>query len=115
MHWAVPWTTDEAIDFIFLLVSTAVVVAVPLVYGARANKRDPLARAVLAGTGATGVAFIATVLFTVALHTGGVRSEVTMHWIVRFLYVTVAIGKGILLLAFLRLLRGVSRNREGSL
>lgn len=114
MHWAVPWTVDEAVDFIFLAVSTLIVVAVPAVYGARANLRDPLARAVLAGTGATAVAFLISTIFTVAIHAGWHPPDSTVHWLARGLYLTVALGKAILLIAFLRLLK-VSRNDRGSL
>lgn len=107
--WAIPWTPDDVIDFIFLAAATIIVIAVPLVYGARANLRDPLARAVLIGTGATGVAFLAAVIFTVATHAGWTPPAQVQHWIARGLYFTVGFGKLILLMALISALREGSR------
>lgn len=112
-HWVVPWTLDDSIDFLFLALATVVVTAVPMVYGARANLRDPLARAVLAGTSATALAFIATAGFTMAFHAGWNPDDMTEHWVARLLYLAVAFGKATLLIGILRVLK-VSRNRKGS-
>jgi ABC-type uncharacterized transport system YnjBCD permease subunit len=105
LHWAVSWTTDEIIDFVFLLTATVVVVAVPVVYGAYANLRDPLARAMLAGTASTGFAFAAAVVVQIAVHAGWSPDPSVFHWVARLLYITVAIGKAALLLALLKVLR----------
>lgn len=109
--WAVPWTPDQAIDFAFLLVSTVAVAGVPLLYGMKANLRDPLARSVLAGTGATAVVFVASTIFTLALHTGWHPPDSAVHWIARGLYLTVAAGKAILLFSILRLIRSTNKQR----
>lgn len=109
IHWAVPWGYDDAIDFVFLLIATIIVTAVPVVYGSKANLRDPLARAVLSGTGATALAFIVSTVFTVALHAGWTPSALTTHWIARLLYIAVAFGKATLLVAILRLIRASKR------
>lgn len=111
MNWAVPWSTAETVDFIFLVVATIIIAAIPIIYGFRANLHDPLARGVLAGTGATATAFTISVIFTVAIHAGWSPPDKTVHWIARGLYTTVALGKAVLLLALLRVLRTVSRNR----
>jgi len=112
--WAVPWSFDQQIDFAFLVAATIVVAAVPIVYGVKANFRDPLARAVLSGTGATALAFIITMIYTISIHAGWQPAEQTPHWVARGLYFTVALGKAVLLVALLRLVRGVSRNRGDS-
>lgn len=113
MDWAIPWSTPEVIDFIFLVVSTAIVTSVPVIYGVRANFHDPLARAVVAGTGATALAFLISLIFTVALHAGWQPSASTGHWIARGIYSAVALGKLLLLVALLRVLHAakVSGNR----
>jgi len=111
MHWVVPWTLDEVIDFVFLVVSTIIVTAVPMVYGSRANLRDPMARALLAATGVTAAAFIITVVFTVAVHGGWSPPDQTVHWLARAIYLTVAVGKFTFLLMILAE-RRVSRNRQ---
>lgn len=112
IHWAVPWGYNEVIDFVFLLIATTIVTAVPVVYGLNAKWRDPLARAVLSGTGATALAFVVSAAFTVALHAGWTPSALAQHWIARLLYIAVAFGKFTLLVAILRLIRA---NRRGSL
>lgn len=111
IDWAVPWTNDDTIDFIFLAVTTLIVVAVPLVYGSRANLRDPLARAVVAGTGATAVVFGVTVAFTLALHVGWSPDPSLQHWIARAIYSTVGFGKLVLLIALVRAIREKKRER----
>lgn len=108
--WSIPWTFNEVIDFIFLVVSTGIVAAIPVVYGWRANLRDPLARAVVTGTGSTALVFVASVAFTVAMHAGWNPPEQVLHWIIRCLYLTVAVGKSVLLIAILRALREVRRS-----
>lgn len=113
MHWTVPWAPGEVVNTCFLAVATLVVVAVPIVYGMKANLRDPLARAVLAGTSATGLAFGITLWATLAYHGGWNPSVTTLNWITRGTYAAVALGKATLLFAFLRVL-GVSRNRRDS-
>jgi hypothetical protein len=115
IDWAIPWSTDEVIDFIFLVVSALVIIAVPVLYGAKANLRDPLARAVVAGTGSTGIAFAAAIILTVALHTGWTPPEQIAHWITRALYVTVALGKMTLLVAIVRVIRDSRRERAVAL
>jgi hypothetical protein len=112
IDWAVPWTSDQVIDLIFLGITCFIVSSVPLVYGLRANWRDPLARAVVIGTGGTALALCATFALTVALHAGWNPPEVTIHWVARGLYFAISIGKLTLLLALLRAMReiGVSRN-----
>lgn len=114
MHWTVPWGPGEAVNTVFLAVATLVVIAVPIVYGARANLRDPLARALLAGTSVTGLAFAITLWATLAYHRGWNPSTETLDWITRGTYAAVALGKATLLIAVLRLQRHVSRNRRGS-
>lgn len=103
--WVVPWGTDQAIDFFCLLVAAVVVTAVPVFYGMRANLRDPLARAVLLGTGATATAFIVATLALIAFHAGWTPNGSLWHWITRFTYLTVAFGKLMLLLALMSVLR----------
>lgn len=104
-NWAVPWTTSQVINFLFLLVATSVVTAVPVAYAVRANLRDPLARAVLAGTGATAIAFIATTLSLLGYHAGWNPPESVWDWITRITYLTVAFGKLLLLMALLKVQR----------
>lgn len=105
-HWAVPWTVDEVIDTVILTVTVAIVAAVPLVYAFKANLRDPLARAVLAGTSATALAFIVTLLFTMIYHySGWVPPGGAGHWIARGIYITVGLGKLLLLTALVSVLR----------
>lgn len=114
IDWAVPWPMAEIIDTIFLIVATIIVTAVPTVYGIRANLHDPLARAVIYGTGATAVAFIISLVFTFAIHAGWQPSELVGHWIARGIYASIALGKLMLLLALLRVLKAaeqVSRNQ----
>lgn len=105
LDWAVPWTTDQIIDTAFLVVCCVVVTSVPLIYLRRANLRDPFARAILAGTGVTALAFNISLVFTVAIHAGWHPTEDTGHWIARGLYTAVAIGKGLFLLALIKVLR----------
>ena len=104
-HWAVPWATDDIIDFAFLSLACVIVVAVPLVYGLRANLRDPLARAVVIGTGATAFAFMVSFFFTIALHAGWNPPPTTVHWMERAVYLAIAFGKFVLLLALLSAIR----------
>jgi hypothetical protein len=111
LDWAVPWTTAEIIDAIFLVTATAIISAVPLVYAFRANLRDPLALAILAGTGATALVFAVSLTATVAFHAGWDPSESTTHWLARGLYTTVALGKLMLLLALIHVLRKVPKRR----
>jgi hypothetical protein len=112
MNWAVPWTGDEVIDLIFLVVTCAIVIAVPMVYGVRANLRDRLARAVVIGTSATAAAFSANLAVVVAVHSGWNPDPGTYHWLGRGIYVSVAYGKLILLLALLDAIHEVSRNTD---
>lgn len=104
-RWTIPWAPHEIVNFFFLLVATTIVTAVPVVYAVRANLRDPLARAVLAGTGATAVAFIATTLSLIGYHAGWNPPPAVWDWITRITYLTVALGKLLLLLALLRVQR----------
>src|ERR1700751_5286496 len=103
--WAVPWQDGEAVNTCFLFVATMIVVAVPIVYGIRANLRDSLARAVLAGTGATAIAFSATLIFTLAYHAGWSPGMWVWNWLTPAVYVAVALGKLSLLISLLRVLR----------
>lgn len=105
MKWAVSWYPGEAVTTVFLLVATVVVVSVPVAYLLYANLRDPLARAVLAGTSVTGLAFVATLITTVAFHMGWDPSRDELNWIARGLYSAVAVGKAAFLLGLLRVVR----------
>ena len=111
VHWAVPWASGEVWNTVFLAAATLVVVAVPVVYGMKANLRDPLARALLAGTSVTGLAFLITLVATIAFHYGWKPDDSTFNWITRVTYAAVAIGKATLLIALLRVI-SVSRNRK---
>ena len=95
--WAVPWADGEVVNTLFLFVATVVVVAVPVVYGSHAKLRDPLARAVLYGTSATGAAFLLTLVATIAYHVGWNPDPHVWNWIARSTYTAVALGKATLL------------------
>lgn len=112
VHWDIPWTTDEVINFAFLAVSCVIVTAVPLIYGFKANFRDELARAVIAGTGATAIAFDVSLAVTVAYHAGWNPEPAVWNWIARFLYTAVSLGKLLLLVALLRVLRGEPKHSK---
>jgi hypothetical protein len=84
-------------------------VAVPVVYGCRANFRDPLARALFAGTGATGLAFAITLAAIVGYHAGLNVNLDMWNWIARGTYLAVALGKATLLVALLRAQREQKR------
>jgi hypothetical protein len=105
IDWAVPWSTNEVINVLLLFVTTAIVTAVPVVYGRRANLRDPLAKALIYGTGATALAFFASLVSQIAYHFGWSPSLSVWYWITRMIYLTVAFGKLLLLLALLKAIR----------
>lgn len=105
IDWAVPWTADAVITALYLAVATTVVVSVPLVYALNADLRDSLARAILAGTGATALAFLTMLTVTIGYHAGLDLPDHTWHWMQRFIYASVALGKMTLLLALIRVLR----------
>lgn len=98
-------TVSEVINFVALVVAVVVTAAVPLLYSFRANLRDPLARAVLAGTGATALTFTVVLILTVGFHLGWSPDTNSWHWISGVTYLSVALGKGCLLVALLRVLR----------
>lgn len=102
---SVPWSHAEMVDTAVLCAAVLVLAAIPTIYSIRANLRDPLARAVLAGSSATAVVFMATLGFLVATHAGWTPSEGLSHWIVRVTYAAVAVGNAALLYALLRVLR----------
>lgn len=112
MDWAVPWTKAEAIDTVFLVVTCLVVTSVPLVYLFRANLRDPFARAILAGTGVTAAAFNTSLVVTLAIHMGWQPTQGFMHGLVRAIYVAVAVGKGLFLVALIGAVRLTERRRK---
>lgn len=99
---AVPWTTAEVIDFACLVAATLMVVAFPVIYGSRANLRDPLARVMILATSATALAFLLSVFFTLYFHTGQTIDEAWSHWIARGIYLTIGAGKLLLLFQVLR-------------
>jgi len=101
----IPWTTDELIDFACLVAGTIMVCAFPVVYAFRARLRDRLALVMLFATGATAVAFVLTVFFTLYFHAGHTVDEEFGHWIARGLYLTVGAGKLLLLWTLLQALR----------
>lgn len=99
--WAVPWTTDAIINTVFLALATLVVAAVPVVYATFANLRDPLARALFAGTGATALVFTVSLIVTFAFHMGWNPNAHLLNWLTRLTYVAVASGKATLLVSLL--------------
>jgi hypothetical protein len=115
MNWDVPWYPGEVVNTIFLAAATLVVLAVPAVYATYANLRDPLARAVLAGTSVTGVAFVVTLIATLAFHWGWEPSVDELNWLARGLYAAVAIGKATFLFAVIRVIREGRRERRAAL
>jgi hypothetical protein len=97
------------VNTIFLAVATLIVLAVPVVYALYANWRDPLARAVLAGTSVTGIAFLVTLAATLAFHMGWEPSADELNWLARGLYAAVAVGKATFLFAVIRVIRDARR------
>lgn len=114
LHWANPWTINDVVNVVFLILATALLVAVPLFYIWRANLRDPLARAVLAGTSVTGLAFIARLIATFGHHFGWNVEPVVSNWITRVIYVSVALGELTFLLALLGVLRDHRNEKDQS-
>lgn len=108
--WAVPWTVDETIDVVFLATACIIVTAVPMFYVFKANLHDPLARAILAGTGVTALAFNVALGFSLAAHMGYVLPVEAGHWLARAVYAAVATGKFLLLLALISVLRNPKKN-----
>lgn len=100
----VPWTLAEVIDFACLVAATLMIVAFPVLYGFRANLRDPLARALILATSATALAFLLSVFFTLYFHTGQTIDEAWGHWIARGIYLTIGAGKLLLLVQLLQTL-----------
>jgi hypothetical protein len=94
------------VNTIFLVLATLLVGAVPIVYVFRANLRDPLARAILASTGATAFAFTATCASVVVYHAGFDPPVWVWNWIARLTYAAVASGEFLFLIALLRIIRG---------
>lgn len=104
--WAIPWTRAMIINAVFLGVANLIVGAIPIVYLFKANLRDPLARAVLAGTGATAFVFTVSLVALVAFHAGLILPGLVWDWITRITYLVVALGESIFLFALLRVIRG---------
>lgn len=104
-----PWEPGSFVTFVVLCASTLIVLAVPLVYGLRANLRDPLARAVLVGTGAPALALALTVLATLAFHAGWEPTPLAVHWMRRLTYGGVAVGELVLLVALIKVLRAAPK------
>lgn len=107
----VPWYPGEFWNFLTLILATVVVAAVPVVYATQINLRDPLARAILAGTSVTGVAFLVTVVGTLAYHAGWNPDIAVWNWVSRALYISVAMGKAAFLWALLTVVRENRRMR----
>lgn len=101
----VPWTRGEVIDALFLLVCCVITGAAPLYYVAKANLRDPLARAVLMGMGATTVVFQVSLAATIAFHAGWQPTVPLLHWLTRITYSAVAFGELIFLFALVVTIR----------
>lgn len=114
MDWAVSWSAPEIINTMFLVVATLMVGSVPIVYFIKANLRDPFARAVLAGTGATAFAFTATLVALIAYHAGFNPPGPIWNWIARLTYAAVAFGEFMLLLGLLRVLREARHEVSGN-
>lgn len=110
-----PWMPGGVLNFVFLLVATSVTLAVPVVYALHINLRDPLARAVLAGTSATGFVFLATVTFTVAYHLGWNPSPTEENWVTRLLYSLVIVGKATFLWALMQSVSVIRKERQSNI
>jgi len=108
----VPWTRGEVIDAAFLLACCVITGAAPLYYGAKARLRDPLARAVLIGMGATTLVFQVSLVATLAFHAGWQPSVSLLHWLARITYTTVTLGELIFLLALIDSLREHRKHRQ---
>jgi hypothetical protein len=106
VDWSIPWSHAEVVNTIFLALATLVVGSVPVLYIVKANFRDPLARAILAGTGGTAFAFTATFVLLIAYHLGFNPDEWVWDWIARLTYTAVAFGQGLFLVALLQIVRG---------
>lgn len=99
---SIPWTPDELIDFTFLLAATIMVTAFPVGYGLRARLRDPLAVSVILATSLTALAFVISVVLTLALHAGWSLPVAVATWVGRVLILGVGVGKVQLLWMLLR-------------
>lgn len=113
MNWAVPWAHAEVVNTIFLAVAAIIMALVPIIYAFRANLRDPLARAVLAGTGGASLAFVLTLAALIAYHSGWNPSLSVWSWLTRGTYLLVALGELLFLLALLRVLREHKHSQQG--
>lgn len=110
--WAVPWSNQEIINTIFLTVTTAIILATPIIYIFNINLRDPLARSVLVGMGAPGLAFLVTLAALIAYHAGWEPPMATWNWITRATYVCVSLGSLLFLIGILAAVREVRALRD---
>lgn len=98
----IPWAPGEVADYASLVVSTLMVAAFPVAYGLLANLRDRLALVVFLATSATALAFSLTAILWPLSHYGVELPVEVGHWLARTVYLTVGLGKLLLLLTFLR-------------
>ena len=111
--WAIPWTYASVVNAIFLLVATLIVGFIPIYYLFKANLRDPLARAVLAGTSATAFIFTVSFVILVLFHAGVAVPGPLLDWLTRLTYLIVALGETAFLFALVRVIReGAITDRE---
>lgn len=105
LDWAVPWSPDELVNLVFLSIACALACAVPVVYAVYANLRDPLARAVLYGSGSAALALLTLVLANLAWHAGFAPDPSVWHWLIRLSALMVSTGVLLFLIALARVLK----------